>query len=262
MTINTTTPLTYNGYVAQIATLAIYQTTTVAGVVTPSDAFFLALIPQMLNYAELRIQRDVDLLALETSNQNYTTSIGVNIIPVSQDDFITIQTIAYVSGSQTLQVLPVSKNFIQNVYPDSSFTGPPAFWAVYGGDQTTSAGGEYPANQNILFGPAPNLAYPLVLTGTTRIPSLNTYATTGPAATNTTFISTYLPDLLIIASMVYLSGAQRNFGRASDDPQMAVTYESQYQALLAGAKSENYRARWQAAAWSSASQPPAATAAR
>ena len=94
------------------------------------------------------------------------------------------------------------------------------------------------------------------------MPSLNTYASTGPAATNTTFISTYLPDLLITASMIYLASAQRNYGRASDDPQMAVTYESQYQALLAGAKAENYRARWQAAAWSSASKPPAATAAR
>ena len=260
MAVNTT-PLTYNAYVTQIATLAIYQTTTVAGVVTPSDTFFATLIPQMLNYAELRIQRDVDLLPLETQKSGYSTTIGSKTVQIPQDDFITLQTLTYVSGTQKIPVLPVSKTYIQNVYPDDSVKGPPVNWAVLGGDQGTS-GPEYPTYQNLLIGPAADLVYSLYVTGTTRIPTLNTYANTGQAGTNYTFISAYLPDLLITASMIYISSAQRNFGRASDDPQMAVTYESQYQALLEGAKKENYRARWQAAGWSSSSQPPAATAAR
>ena len=32
--------------------------------------------------------------------------------------------------------------------------------------------------------------------------------------------------------MIYVSAYQRDFGRQSDDPQMALSYESQYQALL------------------------------
>ena len=54
--------LTYNGYITQIATLAVVNTTTTAGIVVGVDAPFNAIIPQMLNYAELRIQRDLDLL--------------------------------------------------------------------------------------------------------------------------------------------------------------------------------------------------------
>jgi len=264
MTTPNTTPLTYNGYVSQIATLAIYQTTTVNGVVTltsgsPSDAaFFTNLIPQMLNYAELRIQRDLDLLALETTKTGYTTTIGSKSVQIPIDDFVTIQTISYTSNTTKSPLLPVSKVYIQNVWPDDSVKGAPVVWAVIGGDTGTS-GPEYPTYWVILVGPASDVTYSLVVTGTTRIPTLYQYATQANAGVNSTFISAYLPDLLIMASMIYLSGAQRDFGRASDDPQMAVSYESQYQTLLEGAKRENYRARWQGAAWSSASQPPAAT---
>jgi hypothetical protein len=82
------------------------------------------------------------------------------------------------------------------------------------------------------------------------------------ATNNTTFISLYLPDLFIMASMIYISGYQRNFGRANDDPQMAITYESQYQALLKGAMSEEYRKKMEGAAWASKSTSPISTPTR
>ena len=75
-----TTPLTYNGYVTQIATLAVVNTTTSGGVVVGVDAAFNSIIPQMLNYAELRIQRDLDLLPLVTSNTSYSLTTGSNQI--------------------------------------------------------------------------------------------------------------------------------------------------------------------------------------
>ena len=67
---------------------------------------------------------------------------------------------------------------------------------------------------------------------------------------------------MIMASMVYISAYQRNFGRANDDPQMAVTYESQYQTLLKSALSEENRKKFEAAAWSSQSQSTTATPTR
>jgi hypothetical protein len=67
---------------------------------------------------------------------------------------------------------------------------------------------------------------------------------------------------MIMASMIYISGYQRNFGRANDDPQMAVTYESQYQALLKGAAIEEARKKFEAAGWSSQSPSTFATPTR
>lgn len=83
-----TNPLTYNDYVSQIATLAVVNTTTSSGVVVGVDAEFNALIPQMLNYAELRIQRDLDLLPSQTS-LSYNISIGTNLLQLPVDDFVT-----------------------------------------------------------------------------------------------------------------------------------------------------------------------------
>jgi hypothetical protein len=62
--------------------------------------------------------------------------------------------------------------------------------------------------------------------------------------------------------MIYISAYQRNFGRANDDPQMAITYESQYQALLKSALTEENRKKFEAAAWSSQSPSTTATPTR
>ena len=65
-----------------------------------------------------------------------------------------------------------------------------------------------------------------------------------------------------MASMIYISAYQRNFGRASDDPQMAMTYESQYQALLKSAVVEEARKKFDASGWSSQSPATVATPSR
>jgi len=62
--------------------------------------------------------------------------------------------------------------------------------------------------------------------------------------------------------MIYISAFQRNFGKINDDPQMAQTYESQYQALLRSALIEENRKKFEAAAWTSYSPAPAATPTR
>jgi hypothetical protein len=105
-------------------------------------------------------------------------------------------------------------------------------------------------------GPYPDQNYAVTLVGTIRMPTL--YVTSG-AGTNTTFMSTCLPDLLLMASRGFASGYQRNFGRQSDDPAMAQSYENQYQMLLKGATVEEYRKKFEAYAWSSDSLSPIAT---
>jgi hypothetical protein len=258
MTTPNTTPLTYNGYVTQIATMAIVNTTTASGVVVGVDVAFNNIIPQMLNYAELRIQRDLDMLPALVENTTYSLTTGNNLLVVSPNDFVTIKTITLTSGTSKIPLLPSTKEFLQNVYNDSSVTGVPLFFAMAGGDTAT---GGTTAN-NIYVGPFPNQNYPLTIRGEQRVPSLYKYANTVDAATKTTFISTYYPDLLIMASMIYISAYQRNFGRMSDDPAMAQSYESQYQALVKAAVTEEDRKKFQASAWSSDSNSQSATPTR
>jgi hypothetical protein len=253
-----TNPLTYNGYITQVATLAIVNTQTVSGVVQGVDAAFNSLIPQMLNYAELRIQRDLDLLPSQTQNTSYSLTAGNNMLQINVNDFVTLQTVSVTANGTTTPLLSTSKTYIQNVYPDAASAGIPQYFAMYGGDATTY-GNTY---NNIIVGPWPSNTYPVVLTGTQRLQSLYANSTTALAGTATTFISTYLPELLVQASLIYVSQYQRNFGPASNDPQMGPSYEAQYQNLLKGAITEEYRKKFQASAWSSVSSSPVGTPSR
>lgn len=249
-----TNALSYNEYVTQLANLAVTQVQTTAGVVEGVDAAFTLLIPQALNYSELRIQRDCNLLPLQTENTAYTLTSSNNILRVSTDDFVTMQTVM-VNGAP---LLPVSKEFLQNVYGTANPLAQPTYMAMRGGDAAT-AGKTW---IEVIVGPWPDAAYPVTIIGTTRMPSLYKSATTPLAATGTTWISTWLPDLLLMASMIVVSGFQRNFSATSDEPSMPANYEKQYQALLAGAATEEARKRFEASAWSSMAAPIAATPGR
>ena len=262
MTTPNTVFLTYNSYITQIAALAAYQTVSTSGVLQLFDGngtILNSVTSQMIDYAELRIQRDLDLEQSVTNNSALSLTSGNNLLTMDVNSFITVQSISYVSGTQTIRILPTSRAFINEVYPDSAVQGPPVYFAPYGGDASTTGG----TSQLFLFGPSPDQSYALSINGTVRMISLNSFASSsGPASTNYTFISAYLPDLLLMASMIYLSGFQRNFGRQADDPTMAVSYEQQYQSLLKGAMTEENRRKMWASAWTSLSVPVNATSNR
>lgn len=233
----------YNTYVQQIATMAVVPTT---------DPNYQIILPQMISYAELRMQRDLDFLSTQISTSAYSFTANNNTLVVPQSQFVTTQTMEVISGTgASSALLPVTKEYIQNVYGSGSLSGLPLYYAEYGGDAATTGF----TSQLIIVGPIPDSSYQVRLTGTVRSAPLS--------ATNTqTYISTNLPDMMIMASMIYISAYQRNFGRQSDDPQMAQSYESQYQVLLRSALSEENRKKYEAAAWSSYSTAPAATPSR
>lgn len=235
--------MNYTEYVQQIATMAV---------VPVDDPNYQIIIPQMINYAELRMQRDLDFLSTMTENTSYTLTANTNTLNIQTSSFVTLQTLQ-ISDFNGVEypVLPVSKEYLQNVWNIDYPTGVPQVFAVYGGDALT--GGE--TSQRIIFGPWADQNYPVILMGTIRTAPLSSTNTT-------TYISTYLPDLMIMASMIYVSAYQRNFGRMNDDPQMAQSYESQYQALKAGAMVEESRKKFQAAAWSSMAPAPIASPTR
>lgn len=229
-----TTGLTYTQYVDQIANLAIVPT---------SDPNFQILIPQMITYAENRIYRDLDLLSTVQPYNQAATAANVRTVTIPQGTFVTIQNVNALTNTSTRNpLLPVTKEFLDNVWGSSTGATLPKYFALL--NDTT-----------LIFGPWPDAIYPLEIIGTIRPDSLSSTNTT-------TFISLYLPDLFIMASMVFISAYQRNFGRQSDDPQMAMSYEAQYQTLLKGATVEEFRKKFESVGWTSMSPSPVAAPTR
>jgi len=236
-----TTGLTYSTYKTQVATMAVVEET---------NAEFLIILPQAITYAENRIYRDLDLLQTSTSVTGYQLANGTRTITVPAGTLVVSEQINVITPAGTSDpdagtrnaLLPATKEFLDSVYGSSSTTGLPKYFA--------------PFNDNLFYvGPFSDDTYYVEIVGKQRPASLS-------VSNTTTFISDYLPDLFVMASMVYISAYQRNFGRQSDDPAMAQSYESQYQALLKGALAEEFRKKFEAAAWSSQSPSPTATPTR
>lgn len=234
--------LTYSTYKTALATLSV---------VPETDPNWLAILPDAIEYAELRIYRDLDLLQTVTRGYDYVCNpdnMFTNAFPV--EDFVTVQTVNVItplgvanpSAGTRNPLVPVALSYIQYAYPSSSGAGVPRYFAML--DQNTFA-----------LGPWPDEEYMLEITGTYRPETLS-------ATNTTTFISQFLPDLFLMASMIFISGYQRNFGRQSDDPAMAQSYESQYQSLLRGATVEEYRKKFAASGWTSMSPSPVASPGR
>lgn len=248
-----TTGLSYDGtvagttsYITQIATMAVVEET---------NAEFLKILPQMITYAENRIYREIDFLFTSAASTAYSVALGSRSINVPVATFpdgtlVVPEQINLITPAGTtdpdlgtrVPLTPTTKEFLDAVYGAALSTGQPKYWVPF--DDFT-----------FLVGPYPDATYTVEIVGTFRPASMS-------ATNKTTFISLYLPDVFIMASMVYASAYQRNFGRANDDPQMAVTYESQYQNLLKGAMVEEARKKFEAAGWSSQSPSASATPTR
>jgi hypothetical protein len=252
-----TTGLSYDGSVAgtnsyktQIATMAV---------VAETDPAYVTILPQMITYAENRMYRDLDFLFTSIASTSYSLTVGSRQIVVPTNTFVVPEQINVITPAGTSNpdsgsrnpLLPTTREYLDAVFGVASSTGIPQYFANFGGNANS--------NWTFLVGPYPDASYTVEIVGTYRPGSLGDGSN---GTTTTTFISLYLPDVFIMASMIYISAYQRNFGRANDDPQMAVTYESQYQALLKGAMTEEYRKKMQGAAWSSMSTSPVASPTR
>ena len=236
-----TTGLTYSQYVTQIATMAV---------VAEDDPAFVTILPQMITYAENRMYRDLDFLFTSVASTSYATSVGSRSISVPEGTFVVLEQVNLITPAGTsdpdagsrVPLLPTTKEYLDAVYGNSTYKSIPEYFVPF--DDYT-----------ILLGPYPDAVYTAEIIGTYRPDSLS-------ATNTTTFISLYLPDLMIMASMIYVSAYQRNFGRQNDDPAMAQSYESQYQALLKGAAVEEARKKFESSCCSSQSPSPVATPTR
>lgn len=224
--------LTYQQYTATIA-LFMGDPNLV------NDNNFAQVIPTILFDAEYRICRDVDFLgAVVTDSSNVCTAGNRNIN--WGNAFFVVQSINAISPAGTTNpdlgkrnpILPANKEVCNYLFPSVTSSGIPQYF----GRVTQSTA---------VLGPWPDAAYTLEITGTQRPATLST-------TNQTTFISTYLPDLFIAASMIEAAAYQQNFSAMGDNPQQGTNWVTHYAELLKSADLEETRKKFQAEGWSSA----------
>ena len=176
--------LDYATYVAQISNLMAAQSST---------SQFQTMLPGMISYAELRMYRELDLLSTVVTDSTGTLTSGsrdFTLPTTSNGKFITVQNINVItpSGSTAAAgtrrpLAPVDKSYLDSVWNSSSGSTVPKNFAMI--DQW-----------NIIVGPWPDAAYRVEVVGTIRPNPLSNTNTT-------TFLTTYLPDAFIAASMIF-----------------------------------------------------------
>jgi hypothetical protein len=236
--------------------------------VTPD---FTIAFPQATSYAENRICRDMPMLANRAQNTQLMTTAGSRSIDlttmnnITADDqtnpgggpIIVVDGFALISPAGTsnpalglrIPYTQTSLDWIDQFWPQQSVVMDPAaadwigrYWALRD-------------DHTIIIAPTPDA--PLGAVYTAEITGLF-QPTPISQANPQTYLSTYYPDLLECAIMIFMSGwLQRNFSSQSDDPKMAVSWESQYEILLKSAMEEEQRRRGQGIGWSNMSMSEA-----
>lgn len=227
--------LTYATYVTEIALLSQYAQT---------DPNFVSNLPSCIDYATDRITRELNLLNTTTSNSTLQTSTTSRVVDLSglnpifnvlQD--INLLTPAGVTNPDLTVRVPLtiqSRTFMNQVYgtgptQTGAVTGPPEYFALV-------------TDQSIQVGPYPDAVYNLEIIGTVRPTPIS-------ASNSTNWISLYLPDLMLAASMIQMSAFKMNFGAQADDPKMAVSWEAQYTTLRDSAATEDAMRKYYATGW-------------
>jgi hypothetical protein len=213
-----------------------------------SDPNWNTDLPGIIDYAEQRIYRDLDLLATRVTDETAQASSGIRVMTLPTDigTFLGIEGINVITPAGSLssagtrnQVTPVSRPALDAFWPSASsgstasgILGVPEFFA-------------WQDNANILFGPTPDQTYTVEVIGWQRPTVLS-------SNNSSTILTQMLPDLFMAASMVRASGFMRDFGSQADNPQMSQSWENQYQLLLKSADTEEARKYFRAQGWTSA----------
>lgn len=233
--------LTYAQYITTIANLAVYS---------ESDPDFVQIMPQTIAYAEGRIYRELDLLStvVRDTSATCTTNSRNFTLPQSLGRFETVNSINIITPASatvttgTRNPVTATKLDVLDVFWPSetapAITSVPALFAPV-------------TDQIYAFGPAPGASFPVEVVGYI-IPTPLSVSNT------TTYLSLYLPDLFVAASMIFMSGFMRNYGSQSDNPQMASSWSQEYEKLFASANVVDVRQKFASSGWTSAQPEPLA----
>lgn len=220
--------MNYLQYAIRLANLIPVNTTNTA---------FQNLLPTIIDYAEQRIYRELNLLSTRVANTSSSctaNSRSFTLPTPAAGPFITVVGLNVVTpvGSTTSngtrnQVVSRSRmlvDYYANTETAASASSVPKMY--YMRDQST-----------VIFGPAPGAAFNVEVIGTIRPNPLS--------ATNTsTFLTQYLPDLFMAASMTFAGNYLRDFGVEGGNAGAGQMWEQQYKDLAMSANNEETRKRY------------------
>lgn len=228
--------LTYATFTTELALLAQFPAT---------DPNFLSNLPSCIDYATDRITRELNLLNTQTANSTLALTTGTRLLDMSSlspavnvlmdVNVITPHGVTNPDLGTRNQLTIQSRAFLNAVYGTS-----PAQGGVVGVPEYFSMA----TDQEILVGPYPDQAYQVELIATVRPSPISPIVSTN-------WITTYLPDLLLAAAMIQMSGFKMNFGAQADNPQMAMSWETQYVTLRDSAGVEDAMRKYFATGWTS-----------
>lgn len=232
--------LTYNTFTTALANFLVIPVT---------DANFVSAITNIIDDAEQRMYRDLDLLStrvrvtgpLVANNRNFSipTSSSGDVTVIEQMNVITPAGQTNPDLGTRVPMVPVSKEYLDAIWPSASPAGVPTLFAPI-------------SQQNWIVGQWPDAAYTIEVVCTVRPQSLS-------AVNQQTFLSVYLPDLFLSVGLSIGAGYLKDYGAATDDPQSGMSWEKKYTTQLKSATSEEARKKFQAQGWGSLSTGPEAT---
>jgi hypothetical protein len=215
-----------------------YVTTLANGLVLPqTDTNYLQFLPAIISDASQRIRRDLDLLSDVVRDQTGTLTPNSRNFTFPQH-FVVSESINVFSpaGNTTnrTQLVPVTREWLDYVWGNETAPTTPSVPQYYA----------MITDQTIIVGPPPDASYTMEVIGTIIPPDLS-------ASQTTTWISLYLPDLFLAASLAFGVGYLKDYGAATDDPNAAGSWSNHYDKLLIGANNEETRKKYASQAWTS-----------
>lgn len=189
------------------------------------DTAFAAILPVLIQNAQLRIYREVRFLSQRGVSQGATTVNGTRSVSLSAIAVLTIngytvdpaypmivESMNLVVSSARVPFVRSSLDYVNSVWPEYGTTATPGSVQGYYAMQD---------DQTVVMMPTPNGAYPVEVIGTWR-PELMS------ATQGTTWLGDNLPDLLLAACMVEAFIQMRDIGGYSDDPKIAMSWATRY----------------------------------
>ena len=202
----------------------------VALAVDPAESRYLDLLPTIIDDAEQRCYRELDLVSASVAvNGTMTANNRYFTLPSSQGHIIVVDAInVFDDDNKRWPLKPATRDVIDFCWPSDTAPSAVSIPSLFARVDDT----------RVLVGCAPGSPWNAEVVGTIRPFALS--------STNTsTFLTLYLSDLFFAAAMVSATGSLlKNFSAQADDPKMAVSWEGQFQARLASAKTEELRKQY------------------
>lgn len=175
-----------------------------------TESSFVTYLPDIIKQAEDRILENVQLPVFR-KNASGTLTSGNQYLS-TPTDFLAPYSLSYTnSGSQTF-LINKDVNWIREVYPDSSTTGEPEYYAIFDDD-------------SFIVAPTPNSGFTVELHYFYRPASITAGSDSG-----TTWLSTNAPSALLYACLlegyVYMKG----------EADMMSVYNTRYESALSRLK--------------------------